>query len=87
MHLENSYFDVSKYFINFLSLSYDADESSDEELVQEYGHVTMQLLELMHLLFSRAMGIQTAWERDTEQLWDTAWCPVLQVGNFCHGAN
>ena len=47
----------------------------------------MQLLELMHLLFSRAMGIQTAWERDTEQLWDTAWCPVLQVGNSCHVAN
>ena len=64
------------------SFSYDADESSDEELVQEYGHVTMQLLELMHLLFSRAMGIQTAWEKDTEQLWDMAWCPVLQVGKL-----
>ena len=64
------------------SFSYDADESSDEELVQEYGHVTMQLLELMHLLFSRAMGIQTAWEKDTEQLWDIAWCPVLQVGKL-----
>ena len=43
--------------------------------------MTMQLLELMHLLFSRAMGIQTAWERDTEELWDLAWCPVLQVGH------
>ena len=42
--------------------------------------MTMQLLELMHLLFSHAMKIQTAWERDPEQLWDTAWCPVLQVG-------
>ena len=70
---------------NLLSPSYDADESSDEELVQEYGLVTMQLLELMHLLFSRAMGIQTAWERDTQQLWDMAWCPVLQVGD-CRGA-
>ena len=47
----------------------------------------MQLLELMHLLFSRAMGITTAWEKDTEQLWDTAWCPVLQVGNSFSASN
>jgi len=57
---------------------YDADESSDDELVGEYTHVTMQLLDLMHVLHTRAMGVQTAWERDTQELWDMAWCPVLQ---------
>merc|ERR1719334_2170743 len=57
---------------------YDADESSDEELVGEYTHVTMQLLDLMHVLHTRAMGVQTAWERETDELWDMAWCPVLQ---------
>jgi len=57
---------------------YEADESSDEELVGEYTHVTMQLLDLMHVLHTRAMGVQTAWERGTEELWDMAWCPVLQ---------
>jgi len=57
---------------------YEADESSDEELVGEYTHVTMQLLDLMHVLHTRAMGVQTAWERGTEDLWDMAWCPVLQ---------
>eukprot|EP00090_Calanus_glacialis_P001547 TRINITY_DN11122_c0_g1_i1.p1 TRINITY_DN11122_c0_g1~~TRINITY_DN11122_c0_g1_i1.p1 ORF type:complete len:1921 (+),score=712.97 TRINITY_DN11122_c0_g1_i1:73-5835(+) len=57
---------------------YEADESSDDELVGEYTHVTMQLLDLMHVLHTRAMGVQTAWERGTEELWDMAWCPVLQ---------
>jgi len=57
---------------------YEADESSDEELVGEYTHVTMQLLDLMHVLHTRAMGVQTAWERGTDELWDMAWCPVLQ---------
>jgi len=57
---------------------YEADDSSDDELVGEYTHVTMQLLDLMHVLHTRAMGVQTAWERDTMDLWDLAWCPVLQ---------
>ena len=64
---------------NFNDFSYEADESSDEELVYEYTHVTMQLLDLMHVLFTRAMGVQTAWEREPAELWDMAWCPVLQV--------
>ena len=38
----------------------------------------MQLLDLMHVLHTRAMGVQTAWERETDELWDMAWCPVLQ---------
>jgi len=57
---------------------YEADESSDEELVYEYTHVTLQLLDLMHVLFTRAMGVQTAWDREPAELWDMAWCPVLQ---------
>jgi len=47
---------------------------ADEELVGEYT----QLLDLLHLLHTRAMGVQTAWERGTEELWEMAWCPVLQ---------
>ena len=44
----------------------------------------MQLLDLMHVLHTRAMGVQTAWERDCEELWDMAWCPVLQgIARLC----
>ena len=50
----------------------------------EYTHVTMQLLDLMHVLFSHAMGVQTAWERELAELWDMAWCPVLQVSDCDH---
>ena len=50
--------------------------------MHEHTHVTMQLLDLMHVLFSRAMGVQTAWERETSELWDLAWCPVLQVSQL-----
>ena len=57
---------------------YEADESSDEELVCEYTHVTLQLLDLMHVLLTRALGVQTAWDREPAELWDMAWCPVLQ---------
>merc|ERR1719334_397681 len=57
---------------------YEADESSDEELVGEYTQVTMMLLDLMHTLHSQALEVHTAWERETSELWDTAWCPVLQ---------
>ena len=32
----------------------------------------------MHVLLTRAMGVQTAWEKEPADLWDLAWCPVLQ---------
>ena len=57
---------------------YDADQSSDEELVGEYTHSTMQLLDLMAVLHAQALEVHTAFERPTAELWDTAWCPVLQ---------
>ena len=59
-------------------LRYEADESSDEELVCEYTHVTLQLLDLMHVLLTRALGVQTAWARQPGELWEVAWCPALQ---------
>ena len=68
---------IELYYIN-INIRYEADESSDEELVCEYTHVTLQLLDLMHVLLTRAMGVQTAWEREPGELWDLAWCPVLQ---------
>ena len=50
-----------------INCRYEADESSDEELVCEYTHVTLQLLDLMHVLLTRAMGVQTAWEREPSE--------------------
>ena len=32
----------------------------------------------MHVLLTRALGVQTAWDREPAELWDMAWCPVLQ---------
>ena len=62
------------------NIDYDADESDEDELQGEYGHVTMQLLDLMHTLHTRAAGVHQAWAAET-CLWETAWCPVLQVEN------
>ena len=47
-------------------------------MVGEYTHTTMQLLDLMAVLHAQALEVHTAWERPTAELWDTAWCPVLQ---------
>jgi len=68
------------------TMDYDADEEDEEdELVVEYTHVTMQLLDLMYTLHSRAAGVHEAWAAESggnnwqeEDLWDVAWCPVLQ---------
>jgi hypothetical protein len=38
-------------------MDYDADEEEEEELVGEYTHVTLQLLDLMHTLHTRAAGV------------------------------
>ena len=47
---------------------YKTDKSSDEELVYEYFHVTMQLLDLIHVvIFTQAMGVQTVWEREPSE--------------------
>ena len=38
----------------------------------------------MHVLLTRALGVQTAWDREPGELWDLAWCPVLQgMGRLC----
>jgi len=67
------------------NMDYDADEEEEDDLVVEYTHVTMQLLDLMHTLHSRAAGVHEAWAAEggghcggEGDLWDTAWCPVLQ---------
>jgi len=80
---------------------YDADsEEEEEDILAEYGQVTMQLLDLMYTLHSQAAGVHQAWAAeavggaggDTEEaagtqsivsgcdsnLWDSAWCPILQ---------
>jgi len=65
------------------NMDYDADEEEEEDMLGEYTHVTMQLLDLMHTLHSRAAGVHEAWAAEgghcgEGELWDTAWCPVLQ---------
>ena len=66
------------------NMDYDADEEEEEDdLLGEYTHVTMQLLDLMHVLHTRAAGVHEAWAAEgggcgEGDLWDTAWCPVLQ---------
>lgn len=66
------------------NMDYDADEEEEDELIGEYTHVTMQLLDLMHTLHTRAADVHEAWAQEggggggEGDLWDTAWCPVLQ---------
>ena len=38
-------------------MDYDADEEEEEEMDGEYTHVTLQLLDLMHTLHTRAAGV------------------------------
>lgn len=73
---------------------YDADsEEEEDDILAEYGQVTMQLLDLMYTLHSQAAGLHQAFaaeageddssvvsavSSDAHNLWDSAWCPILQ---------
>ena len=69
------------------NVDYDADESDgggEEDLSSEYHHATLQLLDLMHTLHTRAGQIHKSWEADSVNLWSTAWCPLLQgMARYC----
>ncbi len=78
------------------NMDYDADESDGEDYSSEYLHVAMQLLDLMHTLHTRAGQIHRSWAEEEEgeetsaqtatttNLWETAWCPLLQgIARFC----
>jgi hypothetical protein len=49
-------------------MDYDADEEEEDELVGEYTHVTLQLLDLMHTLHTRAAGVHQVHSVHTRDL-------------------
>ncbi|CAB3230204.1 unnamed protein product [Arctia plantaginis] len=70
------------------------DDSSDEEsdTLDQYHLVSIQLLDLMHTLHSRAAQIFKWWRDEADQapnaeeydLWEVAWKPLLQgIAQFC----
>ena len=75
---------------NRRSKSSATDEQPEmESNTEEYHKVSMQLLELMQTLHTRAGRIFRSWgEEHPEQsidigaLWDAGWCPLLQVIYF-----
>lgn len=72
---------------------YDADdEDKVDELSPAYQQVSMQLLDLMHTLHTRASSIWGASERSMVEdsgypdlsLWSSCWCPLLQgIARLC----
>ncbi|GBP56447.1 Golgi-specific brefeldin A-resistance guanine nucleotide exchange factor 1 [Eumeta japonica] len=67
------------------------DSSGEEDNTLDHYHmVSMQLLDLMHTLHSRTAQIFRWWREESDQrqeeydLWDVAWMPLLQgIALFC----
>ncbi|XP_033468828.2 Golgi-specific brefeldin A-resistance guanine nucleotide exchange factor 1 isoform X2 [Epinephelus lanceolatus] len=69
-----------------------SDEEEDEGVPASYHTVSLQLLDLMHTLHTRAASIYSSWaeeqrhleaagrkiEADSQTLWMSCWCPLLQ---------
>ncbi|NWI18139.1 GBF1 factor, partial [Crypturellus soui] len=69
-----------------------SDEDEDESIPASYHTVSLQLLDLMHTLHTRAATIYSSWaeeqrhleptgrkiEADSQTLWSNCWCPLLQ---------
>ncbi|XP_035519050.1 Golgi-specific brefeldin A-resistance guanine nucleotide exchange factor 1 isoform X3 [Morone saxatilis] len=69
-----------------------SDEEEDEGVPASYHTVSLQLLDLMHTLHTRAASIYSSWaeeqrhleaagrkiEADSQTLWTSCWCPLLQ---------
>ncbi|NWX48524.1 GBF1 factor, partial [Steatornis caripensis] len=69
-----------------------SDEDEDESIPASYHTVSLQLLDLMHTLHTRAATIYSSWaeeqrhletagrkiEADSRTLWSNCWCPLLQ---------
>lgn len=60
------------------------DDSEDEELLQRYETIAIQLLDLMHTLHTRTAQIFRWWAEEggalpqCSALWALGWCPILQ---------
>ncbi|MGH0126606.1 UNVERIFIED_CONTAM: hypothetical protein FKN15_035567 [Acipenser sinensis] len=69
-----------------------SDDEEDEGVPASYHTVSLQLLDLMHTLHTRAASIYSSWaeeqchleaasrkiEADSRTLWSNCWCPLLQ---------
>ncbi|XP_065494526.1 Golgi-specific brefeldin A-resistance guanine nucleotide exchange factor 1 isoform X2 [Caloenas nicobarica] len=69
-----------------------SDEDEDDTIPASYHTVSLQLLDLMHTLHTRAATIYSSWaeehrhletagrkiEADSRTLWSNCWCPLLQ---------
>ncbi|XP_062286179.1 Golgi-specific brefeldin A-resistance guanine nucleotide exchange factor 1 isoform X2 [Scomber scombrus] len=69
-----------------------SDDEEDEGVPASYHTVSLQLLDLMHTLHTRAANIYSSWaeeqrhleaagrkiEADSQTLWTSCWCPLLQ---------
>ncbi|XP_019737650.1 Golgi-specific brefeldin A-resistance guanine nucleotide exchange factor 1 isoform X5 [Hippocampus comes] len=69
-----------------------SDDEEDEGVPAGYHTVSLQLLDLMHTLHTRAASIYSSWaeeqrnleaagkkiEADSQTLWTSCWCPLLQ---------
>ncbi|MBN3324360.1 GBF1 factor, partial [Atractosteus spatula] len=69
-----------------------SDDEEDEGVPASYHTVSLQLLDLMHTLHTRAASIYNSWaeeqrhleaagrkiEADSRTLWSSCWCPLLQ---------
>ncbi|XP_045926330.1 Golgi-specific brefeldin A-resistance guanine nucleotide exchange factor 1 isoform X2 [Micropterus dolomieu] len=69
-----------------------SDDEEDEGVPASYHTVSLQLLDLMHTLHTRAASIYSSWaeeqrhleaagrkiEADSQTLWTSCWCPLLQ---------
>uniref|UniRef100_S4RTD5 Golgi brefeldin A resistant guanine nucleotide exchange factor 1 n=1 Tax=Petromyzon marinus TaxID=7757 RepID=S4RTD5_PETMA len=71
----------------------DDDDDEDESVPASYHTVSLQLLDLMHTLHTRAASIYSSWAEeqvrqeaatptadaaDASTLWASCWCPLLQ---------
>ncbi|XP_077207241.1 Golgi-specific brefeldin A-resistance guanine nucleotide exchange factor 1 isoform X3 [Paroedura picta] len=70
----------------------DGEDEEDESIPASYHTVSLQLLDLMHTLHTRAAAIYNSWaeeqphleaagkkiEADSQTLWASCWCPLLQ---------
>lgn len=60
------------------------DDSDDDELIQRYETISIQLLDLMHTLHTRTAQIFRWWAEEggslpqCSALWALGWCPILQ---------
>lgn len=79
-HLGNS----SSASSNYPLLNESDEEIDDNELLQRYETIAIQLLDLMHTLHTRTAQIFRWWAEESgstpqcSALWALGWCPILQ---------